>query len=54
MKGITVRTSRIFLYSLFSGFAHILTSGTLSDGNRKLGTGNMGFSKEFIQSNYIH
>ena len=36
MKETTVRTCRIFLYSIWSSFAHIPTSGILADGNREL------------------
>ena len=36
-KETTVRTSRIFLYSIWTGFSDI----TSADGNRDLGAGNM-------------
>lgn len=45
MKGTIVRTSRIFLYLIWSGFAHIPTSGILADGNWELHRGSMGFLK---------
>ena len=35
MKGTTAKTSRIFLYSIWSGFNYIPTSGILADGNRE-------------------
>ena len=41
-KGTTVRTFRIFLYSIWSDFAHIPNSGRLHGSNRELGTGNIG------------
>ena len=41
MKG-TTETSRIFLYSIWSGFTHIPTSGILAHGNRKASRGSMG------------
>ena len=45
MKGTTVSTSKIFLYSIWSGFADILTSKVLVDGYRELGRRSMGFLK---------
>ena len=45
MKGTIVRTSGIFLYLIWSGFAHIPTSGILPDSNKEMDRGSAGFLK---------
>lgn len=55
-KGKLAKTFRIFLYSIWNGFAHIPTPVTLVDSSRDYGTGDMGFLKlpDFLRSNYMH
>ena len=45
IKGTTVRTFKIFLYSIWSGFAYIHTSGIQVHGYREPDRGSMGFLK---------
>lgn len=45
IKGTTVRTFKIFLYSIWSGFAYIRTSGIQVHGYREPDRGSMGFLK---------
>ena len=54
MKGKTIRSSRIFLYGIQSGFAHILTS-TPTDRNMEMGSNSYLHQKKFYskKDNYF-
>ena len=51
----TGNASRIFCIEMRGGFAHISTTGSLTDDNMKLGSGNIGFSMvpNFLGYNYL-
>ena len=46
MRRKAVRTSRIFLYWIQSGFAHDYITMAPTDDNMELGSGNMGLKEE--------